>query len=51
MFYFLFTDILFIDAFPKLMLDQIMPGSMAERHFGVNVVHSNGDVSLASFIV
>ncbi|CAG8687749.1 734_t:CDS:10, partial [Racocetra persica] len=32
------------DAFPKLMLDEIMAGSVAERHFGVNVVHSNGDV-------
>ncbi|RIB24218.1 cytochrome P450 [Gigaspora rosea] len=32
------------DIFPKLMLDEILPNSAAERHFGVNVVHSNGDV-------
>ncbi|CAG8528144.1 1681_t:CDS:2, partial [Dentiscutata heterogama] len=32
------------DVFPKLMFDEIVPNSAAERHFGVNVVHSNGDV-------
>ncbi|RIB24219.1 cytochrome P450 [Gigaspora rosea] len=32
------------DIFPKLMLDKILPNSAAERYFGVNVVHSNGDV-------
>ncbi|CAG8700599.1 21737_t:CDS:10, partial [Dentiscutata erythropus] len=32
------------DVFPKLMFDEIVPNSAAERHFGINVVHSNGDV-------
>ncbi|CAG8510376.1 16693_t:CDS:10 [Dentiscutata erythropus] len=32
------------DAFPKLMFDEIIPNSAFERHFGVNVVHSNDDV-------
>ncbi|CAG8664746.1 1706_t:CDS:10, partial [Racocetra persica] len=32
------------DAYPKLMFDEVLPNSAAERYFGVNVVHSNGDV-------
>ncbi|RIB24217.1 cytochrome P450 [Gigaspora rosea] len=32
------------DVFPKLMFNEILSNSAADRHFGVNVVHSNGDV-------
>ncbi|CAG8800245.1 5844_t:CDS:2, partial [Gigaspora margarita] len=32
------------DVFPKLMFNEIVPNYAAERLFGVNVVHSNGDV-------
>ncbi|CAG8833474.1 22115_t:CDS:2, partial [Racocetra persica] len=31
--------------FPKLMLDEHFPNSLIARYYGVNVVHSNGDVT------
>ncbi|KAF0536473.1 cytochrome P450 [Gigaspora margarita] len=31
------------DVFPKLIFNEIVPNSAAERLFSVNVVHSNGD--------
>ncbi|CAG8523270.1 24828_t:CDS:10 [Dentiscutata erythropus] len=32
------------DIFPKIMLNEIIPNTAAEQHFGINVVHSNDDV-------
>ncbi|CAG8462685.1 9422_t:CDS:2 [Cetraspora pellucida] len=33
-------------AYKLVMFDKIMPESIAEQHFGMNVVHSNGDHKL-----
>ncbi|CAG8774404.1 8683_t:CDS:10 [Cetraspora pellucida] len=32
------------DVFPKLQLDEYLPDTALSHHYGVNVVHSNGDV-------
>ncbi|KAF0452891.1 cytochrome P450 [Gigaspora margarita] len=32
------------DIFPKLLFDEFLPDSVLSHHFGVNIVHSNGDI-------